>query len=72
MTKTKLRLTLIAGAFAVILIPTEASAWYCRADSPSAYGWGQNYSRRAAIRRALAECAVRTPRWQRCRISYCN
>jgi hypothetical protein len=63
---------LIAGALAVILIPTEASAWYCRADSPSAYGWGRNDSRSAAIRRALRECAVRTPRGQVCRITYCE
>jgi hypothetical protein len=69
---TKLKLMLIAGALAVILIPTEASAWYCRADSPSAYGWGSSSSRRVAVRRALAECAVRTPRYQTCRISYCN
>jgi hypothetical protein len=69
---TKLKLMLAAGMFAVILMPTQASAWYCRADSPSAYGWGEDYSRRAAIRRALAECAVRTPRRQTCRISYCR
>ena len=54
------------------LMSTEASAWYCRAESPSAYGWGQDYSRGAARRRALWECARRTPRHQTCYIIYCR
>jgi hypothetical protein len=68
----KLKAILAAGAFALVLVPTQASAWYCRADSPSAYGWGENYSRAAAARRALRECARRTPRYQTCRITYCS
>ncbi|MDR3493451.1 MAG: hypothetical protein P4L82_02515 [Ancalomicrobiaceae bacterium] len=48
-----------------------AQAWYCRATSPQAWGegWG---SLRYARNRALAECAIRTPRWSRCYIRYCN
>ncbi len=70
---TTLKALLFLGAFALMLIPMEASAWSCRADSPSAYGWSSNYySLNAARRRALNECAVRTPRGQVCRITYCN
>ncbi len=63
--------SLIIAAAAMTFLSSEASAWYCRADSPSAYGWGTggyNYARR----RALAECAVRTPRYQTCYITSCN
>ena len=62
-------------AFAVgvlAMMSTEAAAWYCRAESRSAYGWGSDYSRRAASRRALYECARRTPRHQTCYIIYCR
>ena len=54
------------------LMSTEASAWYCRAESPSAYGWGTSNSQGVARRRALAECAVRTPRRQTCYVIYCR
>ena len=54
------------------LTSTEASAWFCSADSSSAYGWGRSYSQGEARRRALWECARRTPRYQTCYISYCN
>jgi hypothetical protein len=67
-----LKAMLFAGAMVLILAPSEASAWYCYASSPSAYGWGQSDSRSYAQRRALAECAVRTPRYQTCRIRYCR
>ena len=61
-----------ATSLLAFMIPTEALAWYCYASSPSAYGYGVNSSRRAAVRRALAECAVRTPRYQTCYIRYCQ
>ena len=70
-----MRSVLAAMTFAIgllALMSSEASAWYCRAESPSASGWGSDYSRRAASRRALAECAIRTPRRQTCYIVYCR
>ena len=63
-------LTVAIGMLA--LMSSEASAWYCRAESPSAYGWGSSGSQGVARRRALAECAVRTPRYQTCYIIYCR
>ena len=68
----KLLASAIGAACVLVLVTTEASAWYCRATSPSAYGWGHNYYRSRAAARALAECAVRTPRWQTCYIRYCR
>lgn len=62
----------ILGASMFALVPTDASAWTCRARSPTgAWGWGSNYSLYAAQRRALWECAIRTPRWSRCYITRC-
>jgi hypothetical protein len=61
----------LAGS-AMAMASTEASAWYCRADSPSAYGWATRYSLWAAKRRALYECAIRTPRYQTCYITSCH
>jgi hypothetical protein len=52
--------------------PSQALAWYCHASSPSAYGWGSNGYRSVAVRRALRECAARTPRYQTCRLQYCR
>jgi hypothetical protein len=51
---------------------TDALAWYCRAESRNSYGWGTNYNLQAARRRALWECARRTPRRQTCYIAYCR
>ena len=63
--------SLAIAASAVMFMSTTADAAFCRADSPSAYGWGRgNYSYAKA--RALAECAARTPRYQTCYISYCR
>jgi hypothetical protein len=67
----------IAGmAFAALalatLIPSEAFAWYCFASSRAASGWATSGSRRWAIRHALRECAIRTPRWQTCYLRYCR
>jgi hypothetical protein len=62
----------IAGA-AFIYCSSEASAWICQAPSPTG-AWGRgwhNYSLGYARRRALAECAIRTPRYSRCYITGC-
>lgn len=41
--------------------------WICRASSSTgSWGWGANRSRRSANRRALTECAIRTPRGRVC------
>ena len=65
-------LAIAAVGVTMALVPTEASAWYCRADSPSAYGWGSSGSRGRAARIAIRQCAVRTPRWQVCYLSWCR
>ena len=54
------------------LMSTEASAWYCRAESPSAHGWGTSSSQGRVRRIALYECARRTPRYQTCYVIYCR
>lgn len=69
-------------ALAAVLVATpfyftstqEADAWACEARGTSgARGWSTRYSSRAqASRRALNECARRTPRSGRCRITYCD
>ena len=53
---------------------TPADAWYCRATS-STGSWGWGYHPRSlayAKRRALMECAVRTPRNRTCYIRFCR
>lgn len=71
MTKLIAAMTIAAGFS--MLAPMDAEAWYCRARSPSAWGWGQHpTSLSYARQRALAECAVRTPRRQVCRITSCR
>jgi hypothetical protein len=66
----------IALAFAggmLALASSEASAWFCRAESSTgSYGWARSGSLRAARSRALWECARRTPRNRVCYIVYCN
>jgi hypothetical protein len=59
-------------ATVLALVPTEASAWYCRARSPNAWGWGTSPNIGRAKYIALKQCAVRTPRYQTCYISYCR
>jgi len=61
----------VVGA-ALTMSPTEAAAWYCRADSPSAYGWGRHLYRHRAVRIALYQCSIRTPRYETCYISWCR
>lgn len=43
----------------------------CTARSPSAYGYWHSNSLSLSKRRALQECAIRTPRNQRCYITVC-
>jgi len=62
-----------AAAFSTFsfVTPSTAHAAYCEARSPYASGWGSghiNYARR----RALQECAVRTPRGYTCYITHCR
>lgn len=69
--------TLIALSAVTMLsiaaMPTEASAWYCRATSTSgAYGWGTSSSISSAKVRALYECAIRTPRNHTCYLRSCR
>ena len=54
-------------------MPTEASAWYCRATSPTGgWGWGRSDYRGNATSIALNNCAVNTPRGYVCRIRTCT
>lgn len=60
-----------AFAGSSFVTPSTAEAAYCTAASPYATGWGQgslNYARR----RALYECAIRTPRGYTCYITSCR
>lgn len=70
---TKLLAALALGMFLLPFTPTEASAWICYARSPTgSWGWGSSHSLSVARRRALAECAIRTPRGYWCRITSCR
>lgn len=71
---TTRRLALLSGLAALALAASSvtASAAYCTAHSRSAYGWGSSSSLAQAKRIALAQCAVRTPRGQWCRIRTCR
>jgi hypothetical protein len=52
---------------------SQASAWYCQASGTTgATGWGTSSSLGVAQRRALAECAVRTPRGHMCFLHFCR
>jgi hypothetical protein len=52
---------------------SEASAWYCRAESSwGSWGWARSASLRSARVRALRECARRTPRNRVCYIIFCR
>ncbi len=56
------------------MTPTQASAaWTCYANSRTgSYGWAVNRSLHTAQRRALWECARRTPRGYTCYIRSCR
>jgi hypothetical protein len=67
---------LAAVALAILLgsaFAGDAAAWTCHARSPTgSWGWGSAGSIPAAQRRALYECAIRTPRGYVCRITRCR
>jgi hypothetical protein len=68
----RLALFLMAATAATVLASAEASAtWTCTAHSSygSNHGWGANYDRGSAIRRALYECNARGGG---CRITSCK
>ena len=66
-------LPIVAAIALLAMIPTEASAWYCRASSPTgSWGWGRAVLAGVANRIALNNCAVRTPRGYVCYINYCT
>ena len=64
---------LIAAATLLALIPTDASAWYCRASSATG-AWGAGWAgyRNVANQIALTNCAVRTPRGVMCWTNFCR
>jgi len=66
--------TLFIAAVSITLIPTEASAWVCYARGDTgATGWGSHdYDIGYARRRALRECAIRTPRGAMCYLTGCR
>jgi hypothetical protein len=54
------------------IAPTEAAAWYCRANSSDGHhGWASYFNAREAERMAMAECAKRSRRPLTCRIVNC-
>ncbi len=74
--KTFLAMLAVAGTVTAMtaMSATDAAAWGCFArGTTGATGWSWAYnSRGAAVRRALSECAVRTPRGEMCRITNCS
>lgn len=62
-----------AAAFSAtsFITPSTAEAAYCEAKSRYASGWGTG-SLAGARRRALYECAIRTPRGYTCYITACR
>lgn len=69
----KSALVALAAAGTMLALSSNAFAFKCQANSPSAWGQGwHNYSLSYAQSRALAECAARTPRGQVCYIRWCH
>jgi hypothetical protein len=65
--------TSVMAAIIMFAGASQASAWYCQANGTTgASGWGRSSSLAAAQQRALAECAVRTPRGYMCYVSFCR
>ncbi len=63
---------IVAAAF-VAVAPSPALAWYCFArGTTGATGWATRFYLPDAKAVALAECAVRTPRYARCFIRFCR
>jgi hypothetical protein len=74
MTLKKTLLSLAIATSALAFGASEAFAIGCVARSPTgSYGYSTGYSTVAqARRRALYECAIRTPRGYYCRITRCS
>lgn len=69
----QIRTTAILAILASVVMTVDANAWVCRATSSTgSWGWGSSSSLQAARARALAECAVRTPRNRTCYIRSCR
>jgi hypothetical protein len=65
-------LPFIAALVILAIVPTEASAWYCRATSATgSWGWGRAFFRGVAAGKALANYSVNTPRGFICYLRYC-
>ncbi len=60
-------------ALLLALSSTEASAWYCRASSPTGtWGWGRSFNLYQARAIALNQCSVRTPYGYACYLRFCR
>jgi hypothetical protein len=70
----KILASLVFAVVTIALLASDAEAYTCVARSANgSYGWGShNYSLAYARRRALAECAIRTPRNYTCVLTECN
>jgi hypothetical protein len=54
----------------VMSLSIGANAYWCSANSTSAYGYGFSpISTTDACERAVTECVVRTPHWQVCYVT---
>jgi hypothetical protein len=62
----------VVAAGITAALPSQAFACYCEARSAYSWGWGRYSSCAAAKRRALNECAARTPRGYWCYVTYCR
>ena len=77
MKMVRLSLILVASLFAfsgmTMVASSPAQAWYCAArGTTGAFGWGTSNYLPSARAIALRQCAVRTPRYGRCVITYCR
>lgn len=61
----------LAFALLVAASVSNAYAWVCTAQSPSAVGQGISPFLNVAQERAMYECMIRTPGWQACYIVSC-
>jgi hypothetical protein len=70
----KILASLVFAAVTTAFLATDAMAWTCTARSANgSSGWGSHpYSLNYAKRRALNECALRTPRNYTCVLTGCE
>lgn len=73
MNKISLFFAAVALALAPVSVPTAVAApsgsVVCEAQSPSAVGVGNAWTRATACNRALYECAIRTPANEVCGVT---